>query len=283
MKKYLLILLAIFIVPSIAFASWWNPFTWFQKQPQTEQTISVANKSTVLIPNTTTAPNTTSNTVSKTAASSAKKITKTNTQICIEKYGLHNYADGTKNASGAFACVCESNYAWNGKQCIPAPSKTTPTQTPAPVSTPTAVTETGYQACSNAFPDETWDGTYTSNGKYNCVCIAGYVSNSAGTACVSASSSELITLQSKLQMYQNELASGQAEVQKYKNQWDSQNCSDTSASLDADSGQGAVAAQTQAADCAIIMQAENDTYNVEVAPIQNDIAYIQQEISNLQN
>ena len=30
MKKYLLILLlAIFIIPSIAFASWWNPFSWF--------------------------------------------------------------------------------------------------------------------------------------------------------------------------------------------------------------------------------------------------------------
>jgi len=30
MKKYfLVILLIIFIVPSIAFASWWNPFSWF--------------------------------------------------------------------------------------------------------------------------------------------------------------------------------------------------------------------------------------------------------------
>lgn len=29
MKKYLLVLLlVIFIIPSIAFASWWNPFTW---------------------------------------------------------------------------------------------------------------------------------------------------------------------------------------------------------------------------------------------------------------
>ena len=32
MKKYLSILFLIaFIIPSIAFASWWNPFTWFQK------------------------------------------------------------------------------------------------------------------------------------------------------------------------------------------------------------------------------------------------------------
>lgn len=31
MKKYALFLLAIVFVPSIAFASWWNPFTWFTK------------------------------------------------------------------------------------------------------------------------------------------------------------------------------------------------------------------------------------------------------------
>ncbi len=30
MKKYLLVLLlAVFIVPSVAFASWWNPLSWF--------------------------------------------------------------------------------------------------------------------------------------------------------------------------------------------------------------------------------------------------------------
>jgi hypothetical protein len=237
----------------------------------------VANKSTVLIHNTTA----TQNTTSKTTVNSAKKITKTNTQICIEKYGLHNYADGTKNTSGAFACVCESNYTWNGKQCISTPSKTTPTQTPSPVSIPSAVTETGYQVCSNAFPDETWDGTYTSNGKYNCVCITGYVSNSAGTVCVSESSSELATLQSQLQMYQNELASGQAEVQKYQNQWDSQNCSDISGG--SNRGQDASNAIAKSGECLAIEQAKNDSYNVEVAPIQNDISYIQQEISNLQN
>ena len=33
MKKYLIILfLAVFIIPSIAFASWWNPFSWFKKK-----------------------------------------------------------------------------------------------------------------------------------------------------------------------------------------------------------------------------------------------------------
>ena len=42
MKKSILVLfIAIFIVPSIAFASWWNPFSWFKKKvvtaPQVQQ------------------------------------------------------------------------------------------------------------------------------------------------------------------------------------------------------------------------------------------------------
>ena len=43
MKKYLItLLLAIFIIPSMAFASWWNPFTWkvFNKKEVTSQTIN---------------------------------------------------------------------------------------------------------------------------------------------------------------------------------------------------------------------------------------------------
>ena len=36
--------------------------------------------------------------------------------------------------------------------------------------------ETGYQVCGNAYPNETWDGTYNSSGQYNCVCDSGYSS-----------------------------------------------------------------------------------------------------------
>src|SRR3989344_2833898 len=33
MKRYsLCLLLIVFIAPSVAFASWWNPFSWFKKQ-----------------------------------------------------------------------------------------------------------------------------------------------------------------------------------------------------------------------------------------------------------
>jgi len=50
------------------------------------------------------------------------------------------------------------------------------------------VSENGYQVCSNAYPYETWDGTYNSNGKYNCVCDSGYVPNSNSTGCVAQQS-----------------------------------------------------------------------------------------------
>jgi peptidoglycan hydrolase-like protein with peptidoglycan-binding domain len=49
---------------------------------------------------------------------------------------------------------------------------------------PPAPTENGYQVCSDQFPNETWDGTYSSDGKYNCVCNSGYVLNSTETGCV---------------------------------------------------------------------------------------------------
>lgn len=41
MKKYLIVLFLIaFIIPSIALASWWNPFSWFKKTPKYEQTVT---------------------------------------------------------------------------------------------------------------------------------------------------------------------------------------------------------------------------------------------------
>lgn len=47
MKKYLLVLfLIVFVVPSVTFASWWNPFTWFQKkvvQPTITQVVTPPN------------------------------------------------------------------------------------------------------------------------------------------------------------------------------------------------------------------------------------------------
>jgi hypothetical protein len=49
MRKYLLVLfLIVFIIPSIAFASWWNPFSWFKKQtvpsPVVQVSVPISNQ-----------------------------------------------------------------------------------------------------------------------------------------------------------------------------------------------------------------------------------------------
>lgn len=41
-KTVLLGVLAIIIVPSVAFASWWNPFTWFKKNPPRQEQAPIA-------------------------------------------------------------------------------------------------------------------------------------------------------------------------------------------------------------------------------------------------
>ena len=50
MKKYILVLfLVVFIIPSVVFASWWNPFSWFAKntkQPSMVQQINTTATST---------------------------------------------------------------------------------------------------------------------------------------------------------------------------------------------------------------------------------------------
>lgn len=257
--KYILgsFLLIVTLTPQITFASWWNPFTWFNKQPKTEQTTPAVSGS-LTIPNNTTAPTTTP----KQTVNSPKKTTKTDNQLCIEQFGLHNYSTGVKNATGGLTCLCESNYTWTGKKCVLTPPETTPALVSPPVvvaptlpvwdvckniegiqtlvpsgmyadsdncftlivktdqqkceesfgsnslyngqkntsgglicgcksgynwndaQTACVVVQvkTGYQICSEQFPNETWDGTMA-NGKYNCVCLTGYILNNAGTGC----------------------------------------------------------------------------------------------------
>ena len=46
-----------------------------------------------------------------------------------------------------------------------------------------APVETGYQVCSEEFPNTTWDGTYGTDGKFNCPCLTGYVLSSDKTSC----------------------------------------------------------------------------------------------------
>ncbi len=199
MKKYLLVLLLIvFIVPSVAFASWYNPFSWFnnwsfhktetnteypiQKITTPTTTADISNK--VTIPPVSTKQNN---------FPVAKKITPQKNIIqpkqvpqvapplsttCVEgsffdkstggcinsltycqnQNGLNATYDSVKNS-----CECATGYTLNSNNICSVP-------------------KTGYQICSEQFPNETWDGT-TTDGKYNCVCKTDYVLNSSGTGC----------------------------------------------------------------------------------------------------
>src|ERR1035437_10330169 len=46
MKKMALSVFGLLLIPSLAFASWWNPFTWFLKKVEVKTTQSVAVNST---------------------------------------------------------------------------------------------------------------------------------------------------------------------------------------------------------------------------------------------
>jgi len=206
-------LIALVLVPQIALASWWNPFSWFNGWNFHKTEITTENPAQkIIIPNTATT-NETSNKViippapikqntlpvaektvprkdivqpqqpTVTGCTSTQGYSAStgiscsgdnscingsffdkNTSSCInyliycqKQNGLNATYDSVKNS-----CGCATVYTLNNNIC--------------------AVTKTGYQICSEQFPNETWDGTIT-NGKYNCVCQTGFVLNSSGTGC----------------------------------------------------------------------------------------------------
>jgi hypothetical protein len=274
MKKILLSVFVLSIlVPNLVFASWWNPFSWFTKQPKSEQTNPINNKP-IMVSTDTTTPTTTP----KQTANSSKKITKTDTQICVEKYGAHTYA--TKNKNDGVDCLCENNYDWNGKKCILIPPKTT--LTPVTQTPPTSNTAVSQQQTTNIqLPPPTPIGTLC-NGKYYSSCSTGndfICPSSGGVAfCQPSQSQKLATLQAQLQMYQNALIPINKEIQKYQNEYNSLQCSSFTVSRAL--GEQGQANLLKSQNCLAISQAENSAIQ-QKTPILNQISYIQQQIFNL--
>lgn len=203
MKKYLIILLLIaFILPSVAFASWYNPFSWFYNWTFHKTEITTDNPGQkITVPTTTTTndvskkvitsiiKNQTKNlpvpvivkTIPKKDATSSPAVipspqqpisvvpSKTNDQQCQDSFGSNSSFTGQKKTDGGLICGCESGYDWNNNQtsCIAKPVKT------------------GYQICRDTYGNATWDGTsYTSSGGPNCSCDTGYTISSDSKSCV---------------------------------------------------------------------------------------------------
>ena len=206
MKKYLLVLVVLVVIsPSIALASWWNPFSWFSSkihvgnnenttqvvEKKSENNLSstspilieISNKTsttsatTKISPKIVTKPKTIVNQTIKVTVPQVKTFTlsngavvdengnlitppaKTDQQKCDDSFGLNSIDTGEKNNNGGPICSCQTGYIWNSDQtsCV------------------VKIVKTGYQICSDAYPNETWNGTYSDTGKYNCVCKAGYI------------------------------------------------------------------------------------------------------------
>ena len=288
MKKYLLVLLLIvFIVPSVALASWWNPLSWFNGWNFNKTEITTENPAQkITVPNTTTTNDVSSKIIIPTANTKQKNppvVEKTTSQkdtaqpqkpIVVGCASTQDYSSTTGlSCSGNNSCINGSFFDKNTGSCINyltycqkqnglnatydsiKNSCSCATGYTLNSNNICSVPKTGYQICNEQFSNGTWDGTMA-NGKYNCVCQTGYVLNGAGTACV-------VVNQNQTQ----QLSSLQNQLQKLQNEYNQQCNSVISDSLSATRGQQVVAVQAEIATCNSLTQQENN---------------IQQEIYNLE-
>lgn len=185
MKKLILfVLFSCVLAPSLALASWWNPFTWFTKVepvPVVQQVVPI------VIP----AP------VAPAPLPVVKKVTpkevvkknpiKSSVAGCVSTTGYslttglscsgdNSCTSGSFKYKGVDTCMtplayCQSTdgadatYNSDSNTCI------------------IASNQTGSQICGATFSNSTWDGTYTSSGNYSCGCISHFQWNKSGTAC----------------------------------------------------------------------------------------------------
>ncbi len=207
MKKYLLIAsLMTLIVPSVAFASWWNPFSWFHFS--NSETIEVATstvqamatttststpKTTNIIPRadekkkaeqvTVPIPTQTTTTIASTTCPTGMVCTPI-TQVMTKPVDL--YAKYRDPATGEIMTPVEwSNYVASkltSKEINPVTGKIYTLEDFGLVGNSSS--KTPDQKCADKYgANSIWTGTKTDSGAVNCKCASGYVPNGAGTAC----------------------------------------------------------------------------------------------------
>ncbi len=170
--------LAVFIIPSIVFASWWNPLTWFSKTvPTTVQPINTQNLSPQELQdlnNTYLHQNTNSIISQKSISITDSNTTKTtsaknNNQICANDYGVGSIWTKKLNSQGGPICDCQVYFMWNTSHtsCVVVPIKTSD------------------QICQDSYGiNSNWSGTKNDKEGLNCSCKTGYEWNSNKTSCM---------------------------------------------------------------------------------------------------
>ena len=195
MKKYLSILfLTVLIIPSVAFASWWNPFSWNIFHRTNTKTQIIENKMPEPISKNSNATTTTSTSSPKTVIkivptnSTAKKVETASTskvvnitistpketpdQFCARVFGINSMWNGTEsNDQSNKICSCKTGYQWNDgqTQCISVPVVPSPYVNPktGAMYTPEEFVKNADAKCASQ--DKVRSTTINSDGTVDCI------------------------------------------------------------------------------------------------------------------
>ena len=177
MKKHLLIVAILSIIPSVAFASWWNPLTWnifspHQPSPQVQIISTTTPLDQVLTNNSTTTATTTISIATTTEATVATtstpkiniSIKKVTPPIKTPTPPVQVQTPVVSNSSAGGSAVCPDGFTCTttGQSAI-----------------------TDQQMCANSYgQNSVYTGNRNSNGGPVCGCPTGYAWNSNNTSCV---------------------------------------------------------------------------------------------------
>lgn len=217
MKKYILAIAVLAIVPSVAFASWWNPTTWgifsflFSSTPQ----VQIASTTTVL--NRTIEQPAVSIEATSTIPPPVRVQTQQQTQPASDdSCGSGSFFDKTANKCMTPLTYCKgqrgskATYNPEDNSCGCAVGYTLNSNGMC------TIQKTGYQVCAEM--NATWDGSsYMSNGAFNCSCQAGYIPSSDRTSC--QDNSAAIARQKQIQA---QISALQQQITNIKNQYSNQ-------------------------------------------------------------
>ncbi len=273
MRKIILAAVILLVFPSMAYASWWNPLTW-NWNPVSWVAVIMGDT------------NTQSQTPSKaTIATTSIATTTPNLKPSDNSVGTKSSAADTRPQASK----------------PPTPVKITannePVITVAPPQTPQ---NTQSQPTSHA-PTPTPPSTNVCNGTlcnglcYNAcpagqdfICPAGgghaycQLSQQQQEANLEAQKQqELAQLESALQSWENELAAPNNQIQQIQNEMNQDQCS-AAPNLSGAGGEQGLEQIQQAQTCASLADEIINVQNGEV-PAENEIAYIQREIYQVEN